>query len=249
MSAAQLFLAMTFSVSLIFFTEEANADTAGASVVFVGCPGDGQTGPVPPPEGTPVLVKVESKVASRLAYYRGEFGPGTFAPKGWQCRLWYGSNGSFLIVTPTAPPATFPPHPISAEGVVIMGRDGETSGRFEVAEISARFFPDVMKEFIQYVKDEKLTQSNIETKPYPQDVINKVSDRMVEFTTPANLDGFGTGMFAKSDQSIRGVAALSPESEGPNIIVLRMRLAKEQRSLTDPIIKIMESCIQKSTGC
>src|SRR5262245_1175600 len=69
-------------------------------VAFVGCPADGQTGEIAAPQGEPKVVVLDGVSADAVAYYKGEHAPGAFAPSGWHCRVWYGSAGSTLIVTP-----------------------------------------------------------------------------------------------------------------------------------------------------
>jgi hypothetical protein len=101
------------------------------SVPQVGCPADGQMGPMKPPNADTREVTLRPAVAAQLAYYDGAEGPGVFAPRGWHCRQWYGSNGSFVIVTPSPPKDHFPASAIPGSGVMFSLRDGGTSGRFE----------------------------------------------------------------------------------------------------------------------
>src|SRR6185437_17145662 len=76
--------------------------------------------------------------------------PGVFAPAGWHCRTWYGSAGAYTVVTPDAPPANSDlAHTLSGPAVEVEEKSGGTSGRFQVAEVSARFFPDLMRQFIR----------------------------------------------------------------------------------------------------
>ena len=65
----------------------------GLTVPFVGCPSDGQAGPVATPTGGPVRVSLPARVAAELAYYKGGQGTGVLAPRGWQCFESYGSSG------------------------------------------------------------------------------------------------------------------------------------------------------------
>lgn len=61
---------------------------------FVGCPADGQVGPLAPPTGKARLVHTESVLPGPIAYYKGAQGYGVFAPAGWNCRVSYGSVGA-----------------------------------------------------------------------------------------------------------------------------------------------------------
>ena len=97
---------------------------------------------------------------------------------------------------------------IPGPGVMFSLRNGGTSGRFEVAEVSARFFPRIMQSFIQSVRDEKLVpNSYFQVVPFPTDVVKHVTDRLVMFTTPARLKGFGTGPFLPSGSTRRQIGS------------------------------------------
>src|SRR5437870_7006965 len=60
------------------------------TIRFVGCPADGQMGPIAPPRGQPQVMSLSQVPAGAVAYYKGEQAPGVFAPAGWHCRVWYG---------------------------------------------------------------------------------------------------------------------------------------------------------------
>jgi hypothetical protein len=94
-----------------------------------------------------------------------------------------------------------------------------------------------------------MNAANFDVKPYPADIVRKITDRMVEFFTPANQDGFGTGLFVKSDRPVLGVAALSLPSEETTLSVLRVRLPADQGALGAAIIRIEESCLRQIKGC
>ena len=231
----------------------AHAAAAGSAVLvpFVGCPSDGQVGPVAPPSGKPIPVNVSPKVAAQLAFYNGTYGQGVFAPAGWHCREWYGSNGSFVVVTPAAPPDRFPAEQVTGPGVERVLRNGGTSGRFDVAAISARFFPNVMREFIQGVRDEHLVpDSTFEPTRFPKDTAKRIGERMVEFSTPAREEGFGTeGLLAQSEEPIRGIVALNPPTEEAGISVLRLRLPVGREALSAAIVAIEAQCLERPQGC
>jgi hypothetical protein len=240
MSALRSFVVLLVIGTVATTARQAIADSTGPVVPFVGCPSDGQMGAVKPPPGNPAPVhSLAPEIAKQLAYYKGEHGPGTFAPAGWHCRTWYGSNGSFIIVTPDAPPHTFPAKAVAGPGVELVIRDGGTSGRFDVAAVAARFFPDLMHDFIQRVKGENLLQTGpFDPKPYPHDEIVQITPRMLEFSTPANQDGFGTEGFLKSDQRVKGLVALSEPLKEPTLSVLRVRLPATQSALSASLIEL-----------
>ena len=238
-------------LAILFSTHVGAASENGAHVPFVGCPGDGQLGSVAPPSGKPVPAAIAPNVAAQLAFYKGTYSPGVFAPAGWHCREWYGSNGSFVVVTPVAPPDRLTAQPVPGPGVELVSQNGGTSGRFSVAEIAARFFPDLMRDFIQQVRDEKLLpESKFSPTPYSKDTAKRIGDRMVEFSTPARSAGFGTeGLLTQSGLPIRGIVALNPATEETGISVLRVRLPPGQETLSAAILGIETRCLQKLQGC
>ena len=168
-----------------------------------------------------------------------------FAPAGWHCREWYGSNGSFIVITPGTPS-----RPVRGAGVELLTRDGGTSGRFDVAAVSARFFPDVLRDFIQQVRAEMLLpEETFDPRPYPDDTVTRLTSRMVEFSTPAHKDGFGTEGFVKSGERVSGIVALSPPEDDLNMSVLRIRLPPKQSALSTALVQIGVSCLANSNGC
>ncbi|HTW65476.1 MAG TPA: hypothetical protein VME17_12695 [Bryobacteraceae bacterium] len=89
---------------------------------------------------------MDSSAAKRLTYYEAAVNTGVLAPRGWYCFGTYGSAGEDLTVSPA---------PINRDGtngpiVQVDNIDGNTSGRFEVAEVIARVFPG-QKAFVQTV--------------------------------------------------------------------------------------------------
>jgi hypothetical protein len=193
-------------------------------------------------------VAVDPEVALKLAYYKGQH-TGVFAPRGWRCRAWYGSNGDFVIVAPSEIQDTFPAPPIAGPAVQADSVNGETSGRFEVADIAARFFPDLMRDYIQSVRRENTELRVI--KPYPLDVVHRLNDRTVEFMTPANQEGFGTSgsRLAQSGQPIRGITALSPASVEAGLSQVFVRLPASEDALASVIIGVEAACLRGPNRC
>jgi len=132
------------------FSQAGNAGASVAAAVvaipFIGCKSDGQVGPLDAPTGQAPAIKLSAAAARRLAYYKAENGIGVLAPRGWRCFSTYGSNGSSLFVSPEAFDATrmFSTDWKSFAGpaIQISIADGGTSGRFQVAKVIARVFPD-----------------------------------------------------------------------------------------------------------
>lgn len=238
---------------LIAFASSVHAaELPSSKIPFVGCPADGQGGPLAPPKGDAISVMIEPAIAQRLAYYQAKQGHGVLAPKGWHCREWYGSSGGFLVVTPQGiRPPYFPIPMISGPAIYISSADAGTSGRFEVAITAARLFPHSTREFVERIKGEDIVPAkDFDVKPFPADRLRYLSERVVEFTTPANKNGFGTsGMLRVSRFPIRGLVALNPEAEIDSLTELYVRLPAELSDLTQPILAWESLCLIREQGC
>jgi hypothetical protein len=203
------------------------ADLSDVDIPFVGCPADGQAGPLNPPKRTSIQVQIASETAQQLAFYQAELGMGALAPRGWHCRGWYGSSGTVLAVTPQEIPAPYFPPPRIAGPVIYIGwNDAQTSGRFEVAITAARLFPKSTRDFIERIEAEGIVPSeNFDVKPFPADQLHYLSSRAVEFITPAGKEGLATaGALQTSSLPVRGLVALDAEVpiEGEREIFVRL---------------------------
>lgn len=213
------------------------------TVPFVGCKSDGQVGPLKSPIGRRKVVSLPAKSVQQLAYYKAEYGAGALAPRDWYCFSTYGSNGSTLYISPT------PPNPadlfsttwkgIAGPAIQISSSIGDTSGRFEVAQIIARVFPGY-KEFVRNVIEEGIEPaSSFPFGPYPKDKLTYRSPKIVEYETPADTDGLGTNSrLQKSADPIRGTAILV--GQVPDLVLLSVRLPPQQRNLTRIIMQQVE---------
>lgn len=214
-----------------------------SSVSFVGCESDGQMGPVDAPTGKSMLVPISADATTRLAYYKSEQGLGVLAPRGWHCFGVYGSDGYALYVSP---------EPISASSVLsrawvgltgpaieLAGESGDTSGRFSVARVIARVFPD-HKSFVEGVIAEGIEPaSSFPFGPYPEDKLTYRNKQTVEYETPANTEGLGTNSRLKKNASpIKGVAILIGDT--PDLLLLTSRLPPELSDLAPAIIQHLE---------
>lgn len=181
---------------------------------------------------------VAADVAPRLAYY-ASLSLGVLAPRGWHCFEVYGSNGSFLYVTPRA---IFyrdirEEAPQLAGPVVQIGVDyGGTSGRFTVARAIARLFPE-HSAFIRRVREMGLEfAERLPTGPYPDDRVDRRSPTEVRFVTPARREGLGTEQWiAPADGDVRGAVILLPEQE-MSLVAVRVRLQAGQEDLARTIV-------------
>lgn len=219
------------------------AAAQSVSIPFVGCPADGQIGPREAPKRASIVTMASRHEAERLAYYRGPDGNGVLAPRGWHCVELYGSSGSALYVSPS--PAELPS--ISASGwkgvsgaaILAQRRYGGTSGRFAVAEVIAMVFP-ARKQFVREVIemfDEG--ESRFRSGPHPTDKLTYRGETIVEYVTPAGMEGLGTQFWLrKSDSPIQGVAILVGET--PDLLHLAVRLPADLAELTPVIIRQFE---------
>jgi hypothetical protein len=181
----------------------------------------------------------------RLEYYKAGYGPGVLAPRGWHCFSTYGSNGSNLFISPD---------PIDGK-TVLLSNDwkgfagqaiqlsysyGGTSGRFEAARVIARVFP-AYKQFAQSVIADGLEPaSDFTFGPYPTDKLTSRAKNIVEFETPANVQGLGTNSRLQPNATpIDGVAIIS--GEDTDLILLSARLSAKDRDLIPLIVKQVEA--------
>lgn len=217
----------------------ARVGNARALVPFVGCASDGQVGPLKAPSGRSKPMAIPAEAAQRLAYYKAEDGFGVLAPKGWHCFGTYGSNGASLFVSPE-PINRSDLFSTSWKGfpgpvIQISTVNGDTSGRFEVARIIARVFPD-RKDFVEKVIAEGIEPASaFPSGPYPTDTLEYRGDGIVEFVTPPRKDGLGTASrLLKNNSPISGVAILFGEE--PNLLQLSVRLPSVISDLTAQLI-------------
>jgi hypothetical protein len=212
-------------------------------VPFVGCASDGQAGPQQAPTGKSKAVAIPAEVAQRLAYYKAEYGAGVLAPHGWHCFSTYGSDGSILFVSsdPIDPKAPFSDSwkGFSGQAIEVSISSGGTSGRFEVAKVIERVFPEY-KAFAENVIAEGIEPaSSFPFGPYPKDKLTYRSKSIVEYETPANTEGLGTVSRLQANASpIDGVAILS--GADTDLVLLSARLAEKDRDLIQTIVRQVE---------
>jgi hypothetical protein len=227
---------------LLLFSAPVFAQTS--TVPFIGCPSDGQVGPLAAPAGHARQLPIPPGTAARLAWYKAANAPGVLAPRGWHCFSTYGSSRATLYVSPGPLTAklVLPGNGwngFSGPAIEISNTYGDTSGRFTVAEIIARVFP-AHRDFVQKVIAEGIMPANsFPFGPYPTDKLTYKSNEIVEYITPANADGLGTNLgLKKSGDPISGVAILT--GEGPNLVHLSTRLPPNMLDLTPAIIHQVE---------
>lgn len=195
------------------------------TVPFVGCPTDGQAGPVAAPTGGPVRVSLPARVAAELAYYKGGQGTGVLAPRGWQCFESYDATGNGLVVRPGAVSWGME---VEGPAVVAEVRSSGASGRFTVARVIARVFPE-FQWFVDGVR-EGFDELDLPSGPVATDVLKRRGPRVVEYRTLGGMDGLGTdGWLKKEAWPIDGVVVLVGET--PDLVRVNVRLPERLRWL------------------
>lgn len=191
---------------------------AQTSVPYIGCPGDGQTGPHAATKGSPKRVNLPAAAADQLAWYEynGDAGHfGTLGPRGWNCFATIGSDGWTLYVAPELLDSSkLLEHKdwkgFSGPAIQLSDSDGGTSGRFEVAKMVARVFP-AHRDYARSIIAERFgPASDYPFGPFPSDHLTYRAKDLVEFTTPAHRNGLGTmSWLLPSDHPITGFVLLT----------------------------------------
>src|SRR6266516_342582 len=227
-------------LTLVLAVPWAGCQAQQGTIPFVGCPADGQLGPIEAPKGQPKVVSLRDVPAGAIAYYKGEQAPGVFAPAGWHCRVWYGSSGSGVLVTPTPIDTThFVPPKVMGPAVEMGVSLAGTSGRFSVASYASRLFPRRLASFIEGVKNEHLVpDSEFAPRRYARDSVSSVDSLVAEFTTPAGVSGLGTtGLLGPSRDPIRGIAVIASGPTEQDMSILLVRLGRNMRQLEAAVLQ------------
>ena len=205
-------------------------------VPFVGCPADGQAGPVEAPKPVPITLNVSKSVASQIAYYATAGGLSVIGPRGWHCFEVYGSSGAYLFVTPEPSDADRwwkERKKFTGPTIEIAAHNSGASGRFQVAEVIARVFP-ARRAWAEEI-GVGFESFELPKGPHPADILKTIDRNTVEFTTPPNEQGLGTdGWIEPSSLPIRGAAYLN---SAPDAFVLSVRLPKKFDGLVPGIIQ------------
>jgi hypothetical protein len=231
-------------------TAVAAPDTA--TVPGVSCPKAGEAGPVRSQTDQSLRNSLDPRAVAQIAYYSAPDIPGVYAPKGWNCTAWNGSYGRILLVTPKRMDAPYFPLPVvTGPAVMIQYTQGEGFGRFHVAVAAAQLFPLVGREFIRGVRQEHLiSDSSFDAQRYPDDWIQYLSDRFIQYATPANRVGLGTqGLLETSELPVRGLAILNLQTDVILLTEVRVRLPPALSSVEDAIMQLETACVQRRGGC
>lgn len=210
----------------------------------VGCPSDGQMGPQAAPRSGIKSIRLDPGIADRLVFYQAVdgYGGGVLGPRGWHCVNLYGSNGDFLVVTKDVVTSAelFEFKRISGPAIQLSFSSGGTSGRFDVAQAIARYFP-AQKKFLDEVVAEKIEPpSSFPSGFHPNDRLLFRTATLIEFETPAHTQGIGTdSRLSPGKFPIRTIANVQTSEDGdwPDLVKLEVRLTPDLKYLGEPIIR------------
>ena len=192
-----------------------------SSIPIVRCPASTMAVDEPPPElSSQVQVRIPPRLANKLAYYKGPLFKVVLAPRGWTCNQYAGTGASTFLIAPDGAGvlrAEQYPGPQIAVRVAI----GATSGRFEVAKISARLF-SILSDFIERVRGEKLDE--ISDEPFPGDTYYYLSPTVVKWDAQPTGDG------------VVGLAYLSGHKAEPTLTLMQVRLGADSQELVPAIL-------------
>lgn len=184
-------------------------------VPVIGCPSEGQVGPLPAPPDSTKEATLPRDVASRVSFYTAEMFPPILAPRGWGCSAAYGSDGATILVGPK--PAEGGP----LTGPAVFGGvwTGVTSGREVVAELQTLIF----------------------FRQYPRDRVVQRHSRFVEYTTPASAKGLGTehSPLEPGALPVHGAVRIVGPSSTPDAHFVAIRLPAELEQVAQAIIEQM----------
>lgn len=218
------------------------------TVPFIGCPSDGQAGPIPPPTGKTRKIGVSFKLPGKVAFFKGVQGIGVFAPAGWHCFVSYGSAGATTIVSAHALPTSgMPPRDLGAPTIDISSYAGDTSGRFNVAILGHMLFPDVSKDFVKKVEDEGiLSKAQIEKIAYPTDKLTYLNKTLVQFETPANAKVLGNG-YLNDATPLLSLVSWNDGDDGVGVSILHVNMGKQDDAWSKVLVMLNTPCVTSSS--
>ena len=213
-----------------------STEAVAATPPFVGCPADGQMGPMSAPAGRAPDLPLPPATAARLAWYAGNKDEAVLGPVGWHCIKLYGSNGWILFVTPVAVDVGALTRGLPGPAIQLGLSDGGTSGRFEVAALAAGLFPQEAA-FVARVEAEHLLPPSFFTSRVARtDRLERRGADVVLFETPASTAGLGTASRLVPDTApIDGAVILRPGGD-VSLVHLSVRLPPVLAHLAPAIV-------------
>lgn len=242
-------IAYLFTAIAVFVMPAVHGDNE-VHVPFVGCPADGQVGPLAPPSMSAQVIHPTIVLPGPVAYYKGAQGLGVFAPAGWHCLVVYGSGGATTMVTLKPIPSTIPKlDSLYAPAITLSTIDGGTSGRFYVASYGFMLFPNLSRDFVKQVEHEGIvSKRDIERSKFPDDELKYLSKSLVEFNTPANKTGLGSeGYIRAGNTPVSGLVDYDVTGD-VGVSVLRISMGGDGPRWTRVLIELNTRCVSND-GC
>lgn len=205
------------------------APLLNAEVPVVGCPLESMADDVPPPK-TPATVRVlvPQGSAGALAFFTTspDARLGVLGPKAWSCHGQSGSDGDVLYVVP--PDAVLDRVNGGYAGPMVSRRfaDGGTSGRFEVARVAGRLFPQARR-FAERVRAEGMDDAgDYVFSPWPRDRLQRLAGSVVAYSTPGGAQGLGRpGKGPYGPETTSGVVMFDGRAaDEPSLVELAVRM-------------------------
>ena len=141
---------------------------------------------------------------------------------------------------------------MTGPALLLQITDGTEVGRFFLALVANRLFPLLGHEFIDRVREEHLiADASFNAEPYADDRLDYLSDRLAEYTTPANHSGLGTdSLLEPADLPIHGLTMLNPEAISDALTEFRIRLPAAMAPVENAPSSIWKpKCLQLRQGC
>jgi hypothetical protein len=216
----------------------ANPQGTTVFVPFTGCASSGQIEALAAPAGASRSAPISPKDAQKLAYYKSADGIGLLAPRGWYCEGASGSSGYVLFLSPKPIGWRLPGFKgLEGPAIELYHITYDSSGRYEIAEIMARVFPEYRALASRIWEG---IASPFPSGPFPNDTLTYQGKTVVEYSTPAQTEGLGTrsSWLGKNDSPVVGTAILI--GDPPDLLLLSMRLPPELARLTPVIVREVE---------
>jgi hypothetical protein len=230
MTMKSIRFALTAVLMLIGASAQAAPTPPAVNIPSIGCPTGGQEDAPAPPD-TMVSVHIDPNFALRLSLYSGS----VLGPRGWQCQHYVTDAGYLTFVAPKLSGNLLEKERLAGPAIFVVSLDSGAFGRFDVAQIIARYFPKRL-DFVRRVMAEGfLRRRDWVFHPYPHDIFLARSDRMFEVLTPPHRDGFGTGWLVPDSYSVRS-RVLFFDGDEPGFFIVRAKLPPGMEGLAPVIL-------------
>jgi hypothetical protein len=156
----------------------------------------------------------------------------------------FGPGGATLVVTPESPSPGAADLGKVEYAVEVVSNKGRGPGRFAVAQVIARVFPDRMAFANNVIAEGTLPASDFPTGPISTDQLISLGTDALAYHTKAQAGGLGTLVsgFDQSSRPIDGVAFLA--GADTDLTALAIRLPEDDQDLEPAIAQAFERANQ-----